>query len=257
MGLDRHQLGCPGPCVGTRDEPMWREVIDSTGGWPRSQKPSITTNGVSRVPVLGHGRERWLARHGKASPALSLPDWAVWHAGVSSKHYRTTRSRIALASDTLSAIVAVSLGEDLLMSSRASRTAAMMLAAITSVDAKRSCLLPSCSSRDSSHPWRRLPLRSHRLLAEPVRQTSMEDVRRQVASPLPAERTIGDDPGVRHRLHRCRDVLAAALAADRVVANAGGWQVPHAAQYRRTKDENYPPIAENLPVRCTMKAGSS
>jgi hypothetical protein len=59
--------------------------------------------------------------------------------------HRTIRSSICLASATLSAIVAVSRGDDLLMSSLANRTAAMMEAAITSVDANRSCLR-RCSS---------------------------------------------------------------------------------------------------------------
>ncbi|MGA9461179.1 MAG: hypothetical protein WBV28_00205 [Terracidiphilus sp.] len=56
---------------------------------------------------------------------------------MSSAAHRT-RSRIILASDTLSAIVEVILGDGRLMSSRASRTAAMMDAAITSVDANLS-----------------------------------------------------------------------------------------------------------------------
>src|ERR1700722_14990074 len=74
--------------------------------------------------------------------------------------------------------------------------------------------------RVASVPWWELPLGPHRLFAESTRQPPTEDVRRQIASSHPAERTIGDDPGVRHGLHWGRDVLAAALAADRIVANA-------------------------------------
>ena len=50
----------------------------------------------------------------------------------------TTRFRIILASATLSPTVLKSRGLDVLISSRAERTAAMMAAAITSVERKRS-----------------------------------------------------------------------------------------------------------------------
>jgi len=61
--------------------------------------------------------------------------------------YRTTRSRIIRARPTLDATTDVSRSDGLLMSgSRAKRTAAMMEAAMTMVEAKRSCVLLSCSS---------------------------------------------------------------------------------------------------------------
>jgi len=60
--------------------------------------------------------------------------------------YLTTLSRIILARPTQSAITVKSLGDDLVMfSSLASRTAAMMDAAITKVDANRSLTLRSSS----------------------------------------------------------------------------------------------------------------
>jgi hypothetical protein len=55
-------------------------------------------------------------------------------------------SKIILASVTQSVITVESRGDDLVMfSSRANRTAAMMEAAITSVDANRSLILRSSS----------------------------------------------------------------------------------------------------------------
>ena len=54
---------------------------------------------------------------------------------MAAKFYRLTLSRIIIARDTLSATTDVNLGDGRLMSSRASLTAAMMDAAITSVDA--------------------------------------------------------------------------------------------------------------------------
>lgn len=59
---------------------------------------------------------------------------------------RTTLSKIILASPTLSTMTEVNLGDGRLMSSRASRTAAMIDAAMTSVDANLSRFCRSASS---------------------------------------------------------------------------------------------------------------
>lgn len=63
------------------------------------------------------------------------------------KCYLSTRSRIDLANCTLSLITDVNLGDGLLMSSRDNLTAAMMAAAMTTVDANLSCFRRSSSSR--------------------------------------------------------------------------------------------------------------
>src|ERR1700733_13604141 len=108
--------------------------------------------------------------------------------------------------------------------------------------------------RVASGPRRNLPLRAHRFLAEPIRQASTEDVWRQVAASRSAQRTIGDDPGVRHRMNWCRVVFATPLAAHCVVANAGCGQVTHATQYRRGKSETYPPGLRRIrAIRRRMK----
>jgi hypothetical protein len=78
---------------------------------------------------------------------MCLPDYCgqiVAHPSVTLLSprfpYRTTLSKIILASDTLSTMTEVSLGDGLLMStSLARRTAAMIDVEITSVDANLSC----------------------------------------------------------------------------------------------------------------------
>ena len=120
------------------------------------------------------------------------------------------------------------LGDGLLMSSRASLTAAMIEAAITSEEAKRSCFCFFCSS------WvialRVSPMtrpRSGRSDKQPVRQLASEDVGRHVPTLHAAQRTVSNDPRIRHCLYWCWDVLAAALAGDCEVAKSGIRQVPH------------------------------
>ena len=61
------------------------------------------------------------------------------------RNHRITLFKIVLASPTESAMTEVSLGDGRLMSSRANRTAAMMDAAIASVEANRS-VIRRCSS---------------------------------------------------------------------------------------------------------------
>ena len=68
-----------------------------------------------------------------------------------SSDYLTILSKIILAKPTLSATTDVSLGDGLLMSSRARRTPAMMDAAITRVDANLS-VMRFCSSIAFSIP---------------------------------------------------------------------------------------------------------
>src|ERR1035441_6761015 len=60
-----------------------------------------------------------------------------------------------------------------------------------------------------------------------MRQSATEDVSRQVQTPVIAQRTVCNDPGVRHRLHGCWDVLATALAPHGVITEPGFRQVPH------------------------------
>jgi hypothetical protein len=53
----------------------------------------------------------------------------------------------------------------------------------------------------------------------------------------PAQRAFGDDPGARHRQHWCRDVFAAALAAQSVVAEARFRQIPHGNSIGEQKEK--------------------
>ncbi len=70
----------------------------------------------------------------------------------------TTRFRIIFANDTLSPIVLSNRGLGVEMSSRASLTAAIMAAAITSVDRNRSCVLRSSCSRAMARLISPMPL---------------------------------------------------------------------------------------------------
>ena len=54
-----------------------------------------------------------------------------------------------------------------------------------------------------------------------------EDVRGQVSPSLTTKRTLGDDPGIRYRVDRRENLLRAAFAADREVAEPGHGQVEH------------------------------
>ena len=64
---------------------------------------------------------------------------------IMERYYRNTFSKIIRASPTQSAMTDVSLGDGRLMSSRASRTAAMIDAEMASVDENRS-VIRRCSS---------------------------------------------------------------------------------------------------------------
>ena len=151
-----------------------------------------------------------------------------------------TFSRIILASAMLSVTTDVNRGDVLPMScSLARRTAAMIDAAITSVEANRSVMrfcssiafARSCSSRAIARliwPIFSPPICNPRELRQQVvGQPSPKNVRRQVPAFLTAARTNGDDPCVRHGLDRRGDVLLATLAEDHKGMNAGGWAVEH------------------------------
>jgi hypothetical protein len=89
------------------------------------------------------------------------------------RNQRTTLSKIILASVTLSFTTDVSLGDGLLMSSRARRTAAMIDAAITRVEANLS-VMRFCSSIDfarscSSRAMARLIMPTSAPLSSPER----------------------------------------------------------------------------------------
>lgn len=114
------------------------------------------------------------------------------------------------------------------MSSRASRTAAMMDAAITSVEAKRSCARRSCSSRaialrisPTGSPPRHVPD------GQQVRKHPWENLCGQVAPSLTAQRAFSHDPRIRHGLNRGRDVLSASFTTDDGVGMPRLGQVPH------------------------------
>lgn len=108
--------------------------------------------------------------------------------------------------------------------SLASRTAAMIDAAITSVEANRSVMrfcsaiafVRSCSSRAIARlisPIASPPMCDLRWFRQPVvRKQALENVRRQIPTPCPKEWAIGDDPRVWHGLDWCRNVLLTVLA---------------------------------------------
>ena len=85
-------------------------------------------------------------------PRLSLQHWSPTHKPRLIANYRPTRSKIIRARFTLSETTAVRRGEGWLISvSRARRTAAMIAAAMTSVDFIRvcSCICSAQASRSS------------------------------------------------------------------------------------------------------------
>ena len=83
-------------------------------------------------------------------PRLSLQHWSPTHKPRLTANYRPTRSKIIRARFTLSDTTAASRGDGRLISvSRARRTAAMIAAAMTSVDFIRvcSCIFSAQASR--------------------------------------------------------------------------------------------------------------
>lgn len=112
--------------------------------------------------------------------------------------------------------------------SRANRTAAMIEAAITMVEAKRSWFRLSCSSLEialfispTDRPPRGAPDR------QKVRESPPEYLCRQVTALRPAERTVGNNPSIWHGSDRGGDGLVAYLAPNGEVAEPGLGQVPH------------------------------
>src|SRR6202011_4675347 len=77
-----------------------------------------------------------------------------------------------------------------------------------------------------------------------VREPAQENLRRQVAPMLMAERTLGSDGLRRHRLHGRRDILAATLAVNHHAFRAF-WSLKHELQYRRIKGETDPQVQES------------
>jgi hypothetical protein len=169
-------------------------------------------------------------------------------AQTGSIRYRTTLSRIARASDTLSAIVEVSFGDGPLISSRAIRTAAMMLAAITNVDAKRSCLLPSCSSRATARrisPMVGAPSGTAQAFCRV--DTTAAHGRCPAADSVVSPRREDN-----RRRSRCQAWSALGQGCSRRSPCSGPYsrkrrrgKVPHATKYRRKKGEIYLLAAEN------------
>jgi hypothetical protein len=74
-----------------------------------------------------------------------------------------------------------------------------------------------------------------------VREPAEENLRRQVAPMLMAERTPGSDGLRRHRLHGRRDILSAALTVNHYAFRAL-WSGEHELQYRRIKGEGNPQV---------------
>ena len=60
-----------------------------------------------------------------------------------------------------------------------------------------------------------------------MRKSTLKNVRGQVASPRSANGAIGNDPGIRHGLDWCRDVLLAGLADYDKGINAARWAMEH------------------------------
>ena len=56
------------------------------------------------------------------------------------------------------------------------------------------------------------------LCSELVGQSAAEDFGGEIVSDLSAKRASSQNPGIRHGPHRCRDILAALLAADGEIA---------------------------------------
>ena len=156
---------------------------------------------------------------------------------------RPTRSKIIRARFTLSDTTAVRRGDGRLISgSRARRTAAMIAAAMTSVDFIRvcSCIFSAQASRSRAIARFISPISAPRIArawAKFVRKLAAKDLGWKIASLLAAERTLRGNPGIRHRAHRRRNVFTAILAADREVAVPGLRNIEHELEYRRTKGE--------------------
>ena len=121
--------------------------------------------------------------------------------------------------------------------SLASLTAAMIDAAITSVDANRSVIrfcssiafLRSCSSRAIA---RLIRPTDHLTTSDPLRhdlmgKLSLKNLCWQIAALLAAERTRRNDPVIRQRLHRRRNVLVTPFAGDHKRIQAGSRDVKH------------------------------
>lgn len=62
---------------------------------------------------------------------------------------------------------------------------------------------------------------------EQVRKSAPKNVWGKISSPVSAERTLRHNPAIRHGLDRSRNVLAAALAPDRVVTDLRFGKLPH------------------------------
>jgi hypothetical protein len=112
--------------------------------------------------------------------------------------------------------------------SRAKRTAAMMEAAITMVEAKRLAFVGLAlllQSPSSSHPSAHHPAMLPTMKL--VRQCAPENFRWQVAPPRSTQWTSSNNPTVWHRSDWGRDGLAASLATNGEVAEPGLGLVPH------------------------------
>jgi hypothetical protein len=158
-------------------------------------------------------------------------------------YYRTTRSRIIRARLTLSDTTAVRRGEGRLISgSLARRTAAMIAAAMTSVDFIRvcSCICSAQTSRSRAIARFISPIRAP-LIAWDWGQVCTKACRERsrMEDSLSSLRRVDTAWQSRnwHRAHRCRDVLTALLAVDREIALPSLWKIEHECQYRRTKGE--------------------
>ncbi len=171
-----------------------------------------------------------------------------------SPHCRPTRSKIIRARFTLSDTTAVRRGEGRLISgSRARRTAAMIAAAMTSVDFIRvcSCILlrtrppAPAQSLASFHPS--VHHGSHGLRPKFVRELASKDLGGKIASLCSAEWALRGNPGIRHRAHRRRNVFTAFLAADREIAVPGLRNIEHEGEYRRTKGETSRVQTQEIP----------
>lgn len=88
---------------------------------------------------------------------------------------------------------------------------------------RRESILRSSSSRAIA--LRISPINENSALISPAssratgRQPASEDVWRQVGATFAAQGTLSHNPRIRHRLNRGRDVLSAALAGHRVLAD--------------------------------------
>jgi hypothetical protein len=81
------------------------------------------------------------------------------------------------------------------------------------------------------------PLPDDHSLVQPVGKRPSENVRRQIAPLLAAQRAVGQDPGVGHGFDGGGNVLTAGLASEDEFAFPSGGDVEHGEKYRRTKGE--------------------